>query len=83
MLEAQLRTFPKLDVDAALEQIVWKEARRYRVAITVDKPHLTAERRRRSSRTTTLMPPVKSHGAEQRQCAYLTFGPGCRPSPTR
>ena len=45
LLEAQLRTFPELDVDTALQQIVWKEARRYRVAITVDKPHLTAIKR--------------------------------------
>jgi hypothetical protein len=47
LLEAQLRTFPGLDVDAAVEQIVWKEARRYRVAITVNKPHLNATQRKR------------------------------------
>jgi hypothetical protein len=46
LLEAQLRIFPNLDVDAAVQQIVWKEARRYRIAITVDKPHLTAKKRR-------------------------------------
>jgi hypothetical protein len=46
LLEAQLKTFPKLDVDAAVQQIVWKEARRYRIAITVDKPHSTAEKRK-------------------------------------
>ena len=47
LLEAQLKTFPNLDVDAALQQIVWKETRRYRIAITVDKPHLTAKKRKR------------------------------------
>lgn len=47
LLEAQLKTFPNLDVDAAVQQIVWKEKRRYRVAITVDKPHLTAKQRKR------------------------------------
>ena len=47
LLEAQLKTFPNLDVDAAVQQIVWKETRRYRVAITVDKPHLTAKQRTR------------------------------------
>ena len=47
LLEAQLKTFPNLDVDAAVQQIVWKERRRYRVAITVDKPHLTAKQRKR------------------------------------
>lgn len=46
LLEAQMRTFPDLDVDAAVQQIVWKEARRYRIAITVDKPHLTAAKRK-------------------------------------
>jgi hypothetical protein len=45
LLEAQLKTFPQLNVDAAVQQIVWKEARRYRIAITVDKPHLTAAMR--------------------------------------
>jgi hypothetical protein len=39
LLETQVRTFPDLDVDAALQLIVWKEARRYRVAITVASPH--------------------------------------------
>ena len=42
LLETQLRTFPDLDVDAAVQEIAWKEARRYRVAITVDKSHATA-----------------------------------------
>lgn len=46
LLETQLRTFPELDVDAALQQIIWKEARRYRVAITVDEPHSTAQKRK-------------------------------------
>jgi hypothetical protein len=46
LLEAQLKTFPELDVDAAVQQIVWKETRRYRIAITVDKPHSTAEKRK-------------------------------------
>lgn len=46
LLEAQLRTFPELDVDAAVQQIIWKEARRYRIAITVDNPHLTPNKRK-------------------------------------
>jgi len=45
LLETQLRSFPELDVDAAVQEIAWKEARRYRVAITVDKSHATAEPR--------------------------------------
>lgn len=47
LLEAQLKTFPNLNVDAAIQQIVWKNARRYRVAITVDKPHVAAAKRKR------------------------------------
>jgi hypothetical protein len=39
LLETQVRTYPDLDVDAAIQRIVWKEARRYRVAITVASPH--------------------------------------------
>jgi len=46
LLEAQLKTFPELDVDAAVQEIVWKETRRYRIAITVDQPHSTAEKRK-------------------------------------
>jgi hypothetical protein len=45
LLQTQLRTFPELDVEAAVEEIAWKEARRYRVAITVDKSHATPEPR--------------------------------------
>ncbi|WP_377848686.1 hypothetical protein [Bosea sp. UC22_33] len=45
LLQTQLRTFPDLDVEAAVEEIAWKEARRYRVAITVDKSHATPEPR--------------------------------------
>jgi hypothetical protein len=39
LLETQLRAYPDLDVDSAVQQVVWKEARRYRVAITVASPH--------------------------------------------
>jgi hypothetical protein len=45
LLQTQLRTFPDLDVEAAVEEIAWNEARRYRVAITVDKSHATPEPR--------------------------------------
>jgi hypothetical protein len=45
LLEVQLRSFPELDIDEAVQKIVWKEARHYRVAITVDKSHATAEPR--------------------------------------
>jgi hypothetical protein len=45
LLETQMRSFPDLDVDAAIQEIAWKEARRYRVAITVNEPHTNAESR--------------------------------------
>lgn len=35
MLEAQQRINPDIDVDKAIESILWKKARRYRVSITV------------------------------------------------
>jgi hypothetical protein len=46
LLETQVRTYPDLDVDAALQQIIWKEARRYRVAITVASPHGADDKRK-------------------------------------
>jgi len=45
LLEGQLRTYPDLDIDAAVQTIIWKAARRYRVAITVSTPHATDARR--------------------------------------
>lgn len=47
LLEAQLKTLPGLDVDAAVRQIVWNNVRRYRVAITVDSTHMTEAKRKR------------------------------------
>ncbi|MBI1382898.1 MAG: hypothetical protein GC161_17630 [Planctomycetaceae bacterium] len=47
LLEAQVRTFPSLDVDAAVSRIAWEQRRRYRVAVTVATPHKTARSRRR------------------------------------
>ncbi|MCK1279074.1 hypothetical protein IVB46_28005 [Bradyrhizobium sp. 61] len=37
MLEAQQRVDPSIDVDQAIEGILWKQARRYRVSITVNE----------------------------------------------
>jgi hypothetical protein len=39
VLEAQQRIDSKLDVDAAIANILWKDARRYRVSITVGVTH--------------------------------------------
>lgn len=39
ILEAHQRRFPELDIDLAVETILWEEVRRYRVAITVNDAH--------------------------------------------
>jgi hypothetical protein len=44
---ALLETQPDLDPDSAIENIIWKEARRYRVSITVGDTHNSDTGRRR------------------------------------
>lgn len=39
ILEANQLHFPEMDIDAAVETILWEEARHYRVAITADDSH--------------------------------------------
>jgi hypothetical protein len=39
LLEAHQHAFPNLNVDEAIDRIIWKEARRYRVSITTGKAH--------------------------------------------
>lgn len=39
MLEAQQHAFPALDIDEAIESILWHEARCYRVSVTVSDEH--------------------------------------------
>ena len=39
LLEANQLRFPNLDIDAAVETILWEEARHYRVSITSDDAH--------------------------------------------
>lgn len=39
ILEAHQKRFPDLDIDAAVEAIIWQEARHYRVAVTVGDAH--------------------------------------------
>lgn len=38
-MEAHQLRFPELDIDAAVETILWEEARHYRVAVTVRDVH--------------------------------------------
>lgn len=47
MLEAQQRIAPDLDVDTAIANILWKDARRYRVSITIGDTHLKENARAR------------------------------------
>ncbi|EKN4697763.1 hypothetical protein ABF231_001009 [Yersinia ruckeri] len=39
LLEAHQMKFPDMDIDAAVEKIIWEEARHYRVAVTIDTTH--------------------------------------------
>jgi hypothetical protein len=47
MLEAQQQLDPNLDLDTAIANILWKDARRYRVSITVADTHLQKNARAR------------------------------------
>ena len=75
LLEAQLKSFPNLNVDAAVQQIVWKNARRYRVAITVDEPHVAAAKRKRLFKDFDTHAP----GDIVRRGAETLFVPNLRP----
>jgi hypothetical protein len=39
LLEANQISFPELDIDDAIDRILWQQARRYRVSITTGKTH--------------------------------------------
>jgi hypothetical protein len=47
ILDTQRKLSPGLDVDRAIENILWKGARRYRVSITVSETHLKEDARAR------------------------------------
>ena len=42
-----LSTRPGIDADKAIENVIWKQVRRYRVSITVGNTHSTAAGRKR------------------------------------
>ena len=46
-VSALLSTQPGIDVDKAIENVIWKQVRRYRVSITVGDSHATAAGRKR------------------------------------
>lgn len=47
VLEAQQSIFPGLDVDEAIETILWEEVRHYRVSITTSGTHATDAARKK------------------------------------
>jgi hypothetical protein len=46
MLEAQQHAFPALNIDEAIESILWQEARCYRVSVTVSDEHKDEHKRK-------------------------------------
>lgn len=47
LLEKQQHLYPNLDVDDAIDRILWQEARRYRVSISIDDKHKPADARKK------------------------------------
>jgi hypothetical protein len=47
LLEKQQHLYPGLDVDDAIDRILWQEARRYRVSISVDDKHKSTDARKK------------------------------------
>ena len=46
LLEKQQHLYPSLDVDDAIDRILWQEARRYRVSISIDDKHKPTDARK-------------------------------------
>jgi len=74
ILEAQQRLDPNLNVDAAISNILWKDARRYRVSITVGNTHLKADARARLFKGFDISAP----GAITRRRAETIYLPALR-----
>lgn len=47
ILERQRHLYPDLDIDDAIDRILWQEARRYRVSISIGDKHKTADQRKK------------------------------------
>lgn len=47
ILERQQHLYPELDIDNAIDRILWQEARRYRVSISIDDKHKPADQRKK------------------------------------
>ena len=47
LLEARQHKVPGLNIDQAIETIIWQQMRRYRVSITTGKTHITDQGRER------------------------------------
>lgn len=47
LLERFQQIYPELDIDNAIDNILWQQARRYRVSISVDEKHKAADNRKK------------------------------------
>lgn len=47
ILERQQHRYPDLNIDDAIDRILWQEARRYRVSISIDDKHKPADKRKK------------------------------------
>ena len=47
ILERQQHQYPDLDIDDAIDHILWQEARRYRVSISIDDKHKPGDQRKK------------------------------------
>jgi len=47
ILERQQHLYPDLDIDNAIDRILWQEARRYRVSISIDDKHKPSDQRKK------------------------------------
>ena len=47
ILERQQHVHPDLDIDHAIDRILWQEARRYRVSVSIDDKHKSNDKRKK------------------------------------
>ena len=47
ILERQQQVHPDLDIDHAIDRILWQEARRYRVSVSIDDRHKSHDKRKK------------------------------------
>ena len=80
ILEAQQRHFPGLDVDEAIETILWDEVRHYRVSVSTSDMHAKDAARKKLFKGFETVAPGKSGAAGRTQCTSTTCAGGWRSS---